>query len=246
LRGTITRNEVVFELTDYKNRTLSLSPLTWNGIEKVLKYYKILQSFFDTNEKIRFWTLTGMIPRALCHSIEIITKSKPDLTFTPPIIDSLFQEIDKFLTISYYENGTGVNGPEFLFYLVSGCKVNVNSKWFREKTHKGIIYSHKSRLLLPYPFFTNLVVGKFNVTSDLIPPLISFFTWSHFESLTLRVIFSNLRGRKNLDLETLGFEDRTVSIQDLFPGAHINSSIMKTKLLCRFSRQNFSNVKRNR
>jgi hypothetical protein len=38
------------------------------------------------------------------------------------------------------------------------------------------------------------VIGNFYITSDLIPPLTSFFTWSHFESLTLRVIFSNLYG----------------------------------------------------
>jgi hypothetical protein len=74
------------------------------------------------------------------------------------------------------------------------------------------------------------VIGNFYITSDLIPSLTSSFTWSHFESLTLRIIFSNLYGRKNLDLETLGFEDRTVSIQDLFPGAHINPSVMDIKL----------------
>jgi hypothetical protein len=34
--GTITKNEEY--LNFYKNRTLSLSPLTWNGIEKVLKF----------------------------------------------------------------------------------------------------------------------------------------------------------------------------------------------------------------
>jgi hypothetical protein len=114
----------------------------WNGIQKVLKYYKIHESFFDTNEKIRFWTLTGMIPRSFHFSIEIIKNSKPD-TFTPTVIDSLFQKIDKDLTASYLVKGT-VEGPEFLFYSVSGCKVNVNSKWFREKTHKGIIYSHNN------------------------------------------------------------------------------------------------------
>jgi hypothetical protein len=229
IAGTITQAEVIFELTEYQNRSISLSPLSWNGIQKVLEYYEIHPTFFDTNEKIRFWTLTGMIPRALYRSIEIIKESKLD-TFTLLDIDSLFRKIEKFLTIFYKVNEIGVDGPEFLFYSISGCKVNVKSKWFREKSHKGIIYSQNSRLYLPFPYFTNLVIGKFDITSDLIPPLISFFTWSNFESLTLRVIFSNLYGRKNLDLETLGFENRTVSIQELFPGAHINPSIMDIKL----------------
>jgi hypothetical protein len=120
-----------------------------------------------------------------------------------------------------------------------------------EKSPTRESFTHNSRLLHPQSYFKNLVIGNFYITSDLIPPLTSFFTWSHFESLTLRVIFSNLHGRKNLDLETLGFEDRTVSIQELFPGAHINPSIIDIKLNlthdCRFFKQNcfFSNVKKN-
>jgi hypothetical protein len=224
--GTITKNEVVFDL-DYHSLTLSLSPLTWNGIQKVLNYYKINQSFFDTNEKIRFWTLAGMIPRALHYSIEIIKEAQHD-TFTATVIDSLFREIDRVLTTYYLEHDTGIKCSEFDFYLISGCKANMNSQWVREKTHKGIIFSHNSRLLLPYPYFTNLILEKYE--PNLIPPFNSFFTWRNFVSLTFRVIFSNLYGRKNLNLETLGFVDRIISIQDLFPGAHINPSIIETKL----------------
>jgi hypothetical protein len=82
IAGTVTEAEVSFDVTDFNNYSLSLSRLTWNGIQEVLKFFKIDKEFFNTNEKIRFWTLNGMIPRALYYSIETIKKSKPD-NFSP-------------------------------------------------------------------------------------------------------------------------------------------------------------------
>jgi hypothetical protein len=238
ITGEVTKEEVLFEITDFDNNSIYLSPLTWNGIEKVLKSSGIHQSFFDTNEKIRFWCLVGTIPRVLHDSINIIKMSNL-VTLTPTLIHSLFREIERVLNISYLEKETDVECPEFLFYLVSGCNVNQYSKWFREKSRQGLIYIQntyheriyvqKSRLLLPFPYFENLVKGYLNISPDLIP-LTSFFTWKQFESLTLRVIFSNLHGRKTFDLETLGFSNRQFSIQELFPGAHFNPTIKYTQL----------------
>jgi hypothetical protein len=50
ISGTITREDVKFELTDYGNITLKLFPLTWFGIKRVLEFYEIRKLFYDSEE----------------------------------------------------------------------------------------------------------------------------------------------------------------------------------------------------
>jgi hypothetical protein len=47
IEGTVTEAEVSFDVTDFNNYSLSLSPLTWNGIQEVLKFFKIDKEFFQ-------------------------------------------------------------------------------------------------------------------------------------------------------------------------------------------------------